>query len=75
MATVTIPEGFAAVVVLLAKADSDDRVEIKFVNEDEGTEHFLVSDAIALLASNQADLIEDMAEEEEDSDSEKPSSE
>ena len=43
MPTITVPEGFAAVVVLIAKADDDSTIDIKFVNGDEGIEHLSVT--------------------------------
>ena len=62
MPTITVPEGFAAVVVLIAKADDDSTIDIKFVNGDEGIEHLYAADAIAALAGYQADEIDELLE-------------
>lgn len=63
MPTVNVPEGFAAVVVLIAKSANDDTVNVVYENQEEGTEHALLGEAIAALASAQVDIADGFIEE------------
>jgi hypothetical protein len=71
MATVNVPQGFAAVVVLIALDENVDKVSIKLENVPDGEEHEYVADAIMALAGAQTDIIDGLlAEDDPDADGE-----
>ena len=64
MPTVTIPDGFVGVVVLVPKDEGE--VDVKIVNlgegDDDATEHEVVAEAIGALAIAACDLTDDAIE-------------
>ena len=74
MSTITVPEGFQAVVVMIPK---DEKVETKveFVGIDASDEHLFAADAIGALTGTIVDTVEELldGEPEEDEPEAKPS--
>lgn len=61
MATVTVPEGFLAVVVMIPKAEGEPKLQ--FVGHEEGMESAVAADAIPVLVDYMADEIEALNDE------------
>jgi hypothetical protein len=64
MTTVTVPDGFIGVVVLIARGEEDADVKIVGLN-DADSEHGVIADAIAALASEMSAITDELIEEAE----------
>jgi hypothetical protein len=69
--TITVPEGFAAIVILIdkSKGPDDERVDLKILGLSSGDpDHEYVADAIAVLAFEQVRITDELIDEGGDGD-------